>query len=380
MFQAQPFKKEKNVKIVLAIALGICLLTGSVIRSQGLPLGQDIDGARLDWHPNDTMLAITDNQTVKIIDSTNLQTINALPAAASYITDVGWSPDGTKLAISSDFNIEIWNQPWDSANAQLERTLQAPEGVYNIISLEWHPNGDMLLGVKPSTIHIWDVSSGQLVRTFSPNPAPLLSASWSHDGNKIALGDIKGRIIVEDITTTVTKMEQVYDQDAIFSLSWKNTDEYLAAGTASSIIQLIYLDNFGGAGTIYAGVEDIVAMDWNPTNNLLATGSPDGTVAIWDMNTLQMVLKIDTDYPIPSIKWNTNGDKLAYSNGNGHVSIMQLPTGEAGNDQVLSDSDNNSTELVTLDGSDSSDPDGTIVDYSWTEDDVEIAAGIAHKR
>ncbi|QPC81353.1 PD40 domain-containing protein [Phototrophicus methaneseepsis] len=329
MFQAQPFKKEKNVKIVLAIALGICLLTGSLTRSQGLPLGQDIDGARLDWRPDDMMLAITDSQMVEIIDSTNRQSINILPSAGNYITDVEWSPDGTKLAISSDCNIEIWNQPWDSANAQLERTLQAPNDspISGIVTLSWHPSGNMLLGVKPEFVHIWDVSNGQLLRTFSPNPTPVLSASWSPDGSMIALGYLTGTILIEDLSTGALESLEIYDRYAIRSLAWNNVDEYLAAGTASGIIQLMYLDNFlAGAGTIETGIENIVAMDWHPTTSLLATSSPDGTVAIWNTDNLQMVLRIDTGYPIPSIKWNSNGDKLAYSNGNGHVSILQIPS------------------------------------------------------
>jgi hypothetical protein len=51
-----------------------------------------------------------------------------------------------------------------------------------------------------------------------------------------------------------------------------------------------------------------------------------------------------------------------------------IPT--AGPDQTLTDTDASSSEPVTLDGSASTDPDGTIVSYSWTENDVEIATGV----
>ena len=52
------------------------------------------------------------------------------------------------------------------------------------------------------------------------------------------------------------------------------------------------------------------------------------------------------------------------------------PTADAGPDQTLTDSDDDGSELVTMDGSGSSDPDGTIESYVWTEDDVEIATGV----
>ncbi|MEJ2622246.1 MAG: PKD domain-containing protein, partial [Candidatus Thiodiazotropha sp.] len=51
------------------------------------------------------------------------------------------------------------------------------------------------------------------------------------------------------------------------------------------------------------------------------------------------------------------------------------PTANAGVDQQLIDSDNNSTELVQLDGTASADTDGTIVSYQWLEFDSEVASG-----
>jgi len=49
------------------------------------------------------------------------------------------------------------------------------------------------------------------------------------------------------------------------------------------------------------------------------------------------------------------------------------PSANAGADQLVGDSDNNGSENVTLDGSASTDSDGTITNYSWSEGGVEIA-------
>jgi len=54
----------------------------------------------------------------------------------------------------------------------------------------------------------------------------------------------------------------------------------------------------------------------------------------------------------------------------------QPPVGNAGADQTVVDSDGNGSEEVTLDGSGSFDPDGTIVSFIWSEDGLEIATGI----
>ena len=53
----------------------------------------------------------------------------------------------------------------------------------------------------------------------------------------------------------------------------------------------------------------------------------------------------------------------------------QPPTANAGVDQTVSDGDANGSQQVTLNGSASSDPDGTIASYAWSEGASQIATG-----
>jgi hypothetical protein len=57
--------------------------------------------------------------------------------------------------------------------------------------------------------------------------------------------------------------------------------------------------------------------------------------------------------------------------------VVGVPTANAGPDQTVTDADNDGSELVTLDGTGSSDPDGTITSYEWLEDGQQIATGVA---
>ncbi len=55
--------------------------------------------------------------------------------------------------------------------------------------------------------------------------------------------------------------------------------------------------------------------------------------------------------------------------------LNQPPVADAGADQTLTDVDDSGAEDVTLDGSASTDADGTIVSWSWAVDGTEIATG-----
>ncbi len=52
------------------------------------------------------------------------------------------------------------------------------------------------------------------------------------------------------------------------------------------------------------------------------------------------------------------------------------PVANAGQDQTVNDADNSGNEDITLEGSGSSDSNGTIVSYSWKEGSTEIATGV----
>jgi predicted phosphodiesterase len=58
-----------------------------------------------------------------------------------------------------------------------------------------------------------------------------------------------------------------------------------------------------------------------------------------------------------------------------HGAVNQPPVANAGPDQNVTDTDGNGSESVTLNGSGSSDPDGTIASYVWKEGATQIATG-----
>ena len=91
--------------------------------------------------------------------------------------------------------------------------------------------------------------------------------------------------------------------------------------------------------------------------------------------TLAIVLTGQTTH---AIGWKPDGSQIAYGGTDGAVEVAEAPTppiASVGPDQIVTDADSSGSEVVTLDGSASSDPDGTIVAYSWAENGVELATG-----
>jgi hypothetical protein len=78
-----------------------------------------------------------------------------------------------------------------------------------------------------------------------------------------------------------------------------------------------------------------------------------------------------------TVRDNNNATATASTTVTVNPRPNQPPTANAGSAQTVVDADRGGDELVTLDGSLSSDPDGTIVSYVWSEGGQTIATGVS---
>ncbi|MHC5062191.1 MAG: InlB B-repeat-containing protein, partial [Planctomycetota bacterium] len=111
------------------------------------------------------------------------------------------------------------------------------------------------------------------------------------------------------------------------------------------------------------------------TSPAIDTGVSSGTVQQM-FDTFQSLYGIDIRKDIEGIsrpqgaEWDIGAYEHVGGSGN------QIPVANAGQDQTITDSDGDGSELVTLDGSGSADWDGTIESYAWTQGGTQIAAGV----
>ena len=202
---------------------------------------------------------------------------------------------------------------------------------------------------------------------------------------------------------------------SIVSFIWREGGAQIATGakptvtlsTGTHTITLTVTDNGGLTGT-----DTVTITVSSPANQPpVANAGPDQTVTDSDRNgseqvTLDGSASSDPDGNIVSFVWTEDGQQIAtgvnpkvtLSVGTHNITLTvtdnggltdtdtvtiivsspanQPPLADAGQDQTVTDSDTNGSEEVTLDGSGSSDPDGSIVSFIWREGGAQIATGI----
>ncbi|MFW6154893.1 MAG: PKD domain-containing protein [Planctomycetota bacterium] len=137
--------------------------------------------------------------------------------------------------------------------------------------------------------------------------------------------------------------------------------------------------------------QTVTDSDENGTEDVTLDGSgsydADGTIAgyVWEENAVQIATGVSPtvtlDVNVHTIDLTVTDDDGATGTDSVVVTVNaganQPPVADAGPDQTVRDNNKNGSEDVTLDGSGSYDPDGTIVGYVWKEGDTQIATGVS---
>jgi tricorn protease-like protein len=113
------------------------------------------------------------------------------------VVSVAVTPDGSKIVSGSkDNTIKIW----DLGTGQCLRTLTGHTDIVWSVALT--PDGTKIVsGSDDKTIKVWDLKTGALLRTLTGHTGPVESVAVSPDGSKIASGSGDETLKVWDLNT-----------------------------------------------------------------------------------------------------------------------------------------------------------------------------------
>lgn len=305
----------------------------------------------------------------------------------------------------------------DLVTVSLDGSLSEEAGA-PIVGYRWLENGlELATGVTANvqlstgthiiTLEVTDedesVGTDEVVITVidPDNVAPVADA-----GEDISVNDVDGDDLVEvtldasgssDSDGTIESYEWIFNGEVI--ASGETTQVVLSTGTYSLTLEV--MDNDGVTST-----DELMITVTDPDNNapnanagadqLIIDGDLDGEEEV----TLDASGSSDSDGTIQSYLWKLEGVEigtddvltltltlgehlitLQVTDNDGittadstTVYVNQLPSAVAGDDIKATDSDSSGDEIVSLDASGSSDPDGTIAAYSWVFEEAEIGS------
>ena len=162
--------------------------TGQLVYARPLGLGYLF---ALAFSPDGTRLAVStvDNEVVLLDAATGRQTARLRgPTAPVYA--LAFSPDGTLLAGGSA-DKRTWL--WSSATGKALRTFQGHTDAVDSVAIS--PDGDLLVsGSDDRTARIWNLQTGDEMRVLSGDVADVTSVGFTPDGDSVITSSIDGTL------------------------------------------------------------------------------------------------------------------------------------------------------------------------------------------
>jgi WD40 repeat protein len=129
-------------------------------------------------------------------DATSGRRLRVLNGHTDWVNSLAYSPDGALLASGSYDNTIIL---WDAGSGQKLRTLAGEEGDH-VNTISFSPDGKILASGNDSSIKLWGVASGEILRSLN-STYTVTSLAFSPDGKILASGLSDDRILLWDVAS-----------------------------------------------------------------------------------------------------------------------------------------------------------------------------------
>jgi hypothetical protein len=127
------------------------------------------------------------------------------------------------------------------------------------------------------------------------------------------------------------------DTGIISEIVWSPDGMVLASGSSDNTIRL-WDGQSGELRRRLKGHESAVrTVAWSPDGQMLASGSDDGTIRLWDTTTWSLKASLESGASVTSIAWSPDGQMLASGSGR---SLLLWDTGTGEQRRTLEGPDN----------------------------------------
>ena len=286
--------------------------------SIGTPTVPNLDGDYPTWHVPDGAIARLGKGPIGTGDKA-----------------VAFSPNGQSLAVAS--GIGVWL--YDVATS---RELMLLPSASAVSSVAFSRNGMKLAsGSVDGTVALWNIATGQNTDTFEArrgkiSPVSLSqkgtltasrsveSVAFSPNGTLIASGRKDGTVVLLDIATgNATTLEGHTDWVSSVAFSRQGV---LASGSLDRTIKLWNVQTGTRTDTFEARRGNVLSIAFSPDGTILASGLGDGTILLWDIATENATpLEKHTD-DVRSVAFSPDGTILASGSDDNTIKLWNVQT------------------------------------------------------
>lgn len=262
-----------------------------------------------------------------------------LEGHTELVGEMAFAPDGQTLASGSDdATIRLWNV----GDGTLIRILNHDRPEDWVSSIAFSPGGQLLAtsSSRNNTVYLWRVSNGILVRTFFEEDILGVNViTYSPDATTLATGSTDNivrlwRISDGALTQTLTEKGSFLQgltrkPEGVNAVIFSPNGKMLASGSNDGRVRLWDIKD----GTLFkilkGHTDSVLSVAFAPSGEILASGSADSTIRLWDVNDGALLQTLDGHTPwFDSVIFSSDGKTLASRSGDDLIRLWRASDGK----------------------------------------------------
>ncbi|GAK57019.1 serine/threonine protein kinase with WD40 repeats [Candidatus Vecturithrix granuli] len=306
---------------------GNCLWTSEKFKNWLNALAITPDGRYALTGHDEENLYLWDLTTGKLTErkyyGSSLEVLGFYWSAVSALTI---SPDGQ---FALDGNQNALMRVWDMKSGQVLRTLKAHDE--SVTSIAFTPNGRFAIsGSEDTNLCLWDLEKNQPVWMFEGHHAGVTGTSVTPDGRLMVSGSRDGTVRIWDLEKhelVWTFWEEQGHKDAITSLALALNGRFVVSAGQDMTLRMWDFKTGRCLKTYQGHGKDVTTVAVTPDGRFALSGSRDATLALWELGTTKC-LRIFSGHQkdVTSVSISPDG-RLAVSASEDHtLRLWELET------------------------------------------------------
>ena len=278
-----------------------------------------------------TLVSVNSDENVQLWDPHTVEQLKTIKQNRK-LKFVQYSPDGRIFACSEDYG-KATVLLFDANTGELLHDLKMPGHAEWVTGFQFSPNGQTLAVRTCDEIYFWDMNTGELEKTITGYSDFVGKVAYSPDGRTLASLDNSVRIWDLDtqklIKTISTKTLSVKGE--IRAIAYSPNEEILACGTNDKTVVLWDVSEWKKRGVLEGHIDGVSSVAFSPDGQTLASGSWDGKILLWNTHTgehLRTLKRQKDESYVSTVLFSPNGQILANIESDETIRLWDVATGK----------------------------------------------------
>jgi WD40 repeat protein/serine/threonine protein kinase len=271
------------------------------------------------WSPNGSQLASACwDGSIKIWDAKTARELRTIRDQNKRLYSVAWNKDATLLAAAGESE-SVWI--WDATTGKLVQRLGVHEA--GVRGVAWHPSENRIASAgMDASIRIWNLNDPGNPTIIKGHGNWVNKVAWHPDGIRLASVSNDRKCKIWNTRDGTLVLELAGHSEGVLGICWSSDGRTLATCSEDQTIRIWNTSNDKALAALRGHTRKATSVAWCNGIQQFVSCSDDGTVKFWSAAPRDETPRWHVDGPVNDLAWSPNGLRIAESNGQCPVKLL----------------------------------------------------------